>query len=197
MPNAPMDPPDPDAAKMIAFQQGDVAAFEQLLDKHYKAIVNFIYKFVNNREESEELTQEVFLKVFRARATYEPRARFKAWLYRIATNVSLKASEKKRRFSFRRSFEERDFELYGYDGPVSVFAGDAERNLLEKESAEMVRRALRELPKNEKVAIILRRYEGLSYKEIAEVMNCTEGAVKTYIHRGKLRLRDLLYPYIK
>ena len=116
MPNAPMDPPDPDASKMIAFQQGDVAAFEQLLDKHYKAIVNFIYKFVNNREESEELTQEVFLKVFRARATYEPRARFKAWLYRIATNVSLKASEKKRRFIFWRSFEDGTWSITGTMG---------------------------------------------------------------------------------
>ncbi len=98
-----MDPADPDAALMVAFQKGDSAAFEQLLGKYHRVIVNFIYKIVNNASEAEDLTQDVFLKIFRAREHYEPRAPFAAWLYRIAVNVSLKAVAKKRfpLFGFR------------------------------------------------------------------------------------------------
>jgi RNA polymerase sigma-70 factor, ECF subfamily len=191
MTGAPKSPYDPDTALMVAFQQGEEAAFEQILDKYHKAIVNFIYKIVNNRAEAEELAQDVFLRVYRARHNYEPRARFSAWLYRIATNVGLKAAGRKRRSPFG----------FGADAITGKEEGrarepNAEQKLVESELGKVVRQIIRGLPRNEKIAIILRRYEGLSYKEIAEVMNCTEPAVKTYIHRGKLRLRDRIRPYL-
>jgi RNA polymerase sigma-70 factor (ECF subfamily) len=192
MTGAPKSLCDPDTALMVAFQQGEEAAFEQILDKYHKAIVNFIYKIVNNRAEAEELAQDVFLRVYRARHRYEPRARFSAWLYRIATNVGLKAAGRKRRSPFG----------FGPDAITGKEEGrarepNAEQKLVESELGKVVRQIIRGLPRNEKIAIILRRYEGLSYKEIAEVMNCTEPAVKTYIHRGKLRLRDRIRPYLK
>ena len=191
-----MDPIDPDAALMVAFQKGDTAAFEQLLVKYHRPIVNFIYKIVNNAAEAEELTQDVFLKIYRARANYEPLAPFAAWIYRIAANVSLKALGKKRflRFGFRPSMHGD-----GFSGAAELLPDqrpNAERSLVESETGTIVREAVRSLPKNEKLALILRRYEGLSYKEIALVMNCTEAAVKTYIHRGKLRVRDRILPYL-
>jgi RNA polymerase sigma-70 factor (ECF subfamily) len=97
MANVPMDQVDPDAELMVAFQQGNSTAFDQLIDKYQKPIVNFIYRFVNNSAEAEELAQEVFLRIYRARHTYEPKARFAAWIYRIATNLSIKEAGRKRR----------------------------------------------------------------------------------------------------
>jgi RNA polymerase sigma-70 factor (ECF subfamily) len=180
---------------MVAFQQGEETAFEQILDKYHKAIVNFIYKIVNNRAEAEELAQDVFLRIYRARHRYEPRARFSAWIYRIATNVALKAAGRKRRSPVEFSSNTR-YEISRKE-EVRAREPDAEQKLVESEMGKVVRQIIRGLPTNEKIAIILRRYEGLSYKEIADVMNCTEPAVKTYIHRGKLRLRDRIRPYLK
>jgi RNA polymerase sigma-70 factor, ECF subfamily len=189
---------DPDAALMVAFQRGDHTAFEQILDKYHARIVNFIYKIVNDRSEAEELAQDVFLKVFRAGATYEPRARFAAWIYRIATNSGLKALQNKRRW---RLFSQRDHNSRGIRPDAEEFLADpgpsAEARLVKQELGRIVRQAIGSLPGKERVAIVLYRYEGLSYKEIAEAMNCTEAAVKTHIHRGKLKLRDLILPYLE
>jgi RNA polymerase sigma-70 factor, ECF subfamily len=190
-----MDSPDPDTDLMIAVQQGNTSAFDQLLVKYNKVIVNFIYKFVNNFGEAEELAQEVFLKVYLARNSYEPRARFSTWIFRIAANEGIKAAQRKRRFfSFSKNHNLKGAEDALEDVPDS--RADAEGALAKSETGKIVRAAIQSLPPKEKMAVVLRRYQGLSYEEIAEVMNCTEGAVKTYIHRGKLRLRDFMLPYM-
>jgi RNA polymerase sigma-70 factor, ECF subfamily len=193
----PMDLNDPDAELMVAFQQGDSTAFEQLLDKYHRLIVNFIYKFVNNAAEAEELAQEVFLRIYRARNSYEPKARFAAWIYRIATNLGLKAAGKKRRMSFfsysNNSHEDPVFDAEVLRDPVP----DAERQLISSELGQVIRRALGGLPPKERAALVLRRYEELSYREIAEIMDCTEAAVKTYIHRGKIHVRERILPYLR
>jgi len=191
-----MDPIDADASLMLSFRDGNEAAFEQLLDKYHRIIVNFAYKFVNNRAEAEELAQEVFLKVYRSRERYEPRARFAAWIFKIATNVSLKALRHRRGAP-----------------PVSLDAGpegntawrldppdlraSPERSLAREEVGVIVRRAVGSLPVRERTALLLRRYEDLSYREIAGIMGCSEAAIKTYLHRGKGRLRRLLLPHVK
>ncbi len=191
-----MDQNDPDVQLMLAFQKGDGLAFDQLLDKHYKAIVNFVYRFVNDRWDAEELAQEVFLRVYRAGSSYEPRARFTSWLYKIATNVALKAARKSRRMPFR-NVPETSAGGDGFDpADVPDFRPNAESALADEELERAVRHAVEALPKKERTALILRRYHDLSYKEIAAVMNCTEGAVKTYLHRGKLRARKHLLPYL-
>jgi RNA polymerase sigma-70 factor (ECF subfamily) len=190
-----MDPIDPDVALMLAFQKGDDLAFEQLLDKYYGPIVNFVYRFVNDRSDAEELAQEVFLRVHRARGSYEPRARFSSWLYKIATNVALKAARKSRRMPLRNPAEAAQDSGGGNDIPDP--RPNAESVLADEELEKAVRSAIEALPKNEKLALILRRYQGLSYREIAAAMNCSEGAVKTYLHRGKLRARRQLLPYLE
>lgn len=194
-----MESNDEDATLMVAFQRGDIGAFEQLLDKYKVPIVNFIYKFVNNASEAEDLAQDVFLRIHRARESYEPRARFAAWIYRIAANVALKAAKKARRspliFS-RRSRSDNEVKESDLMESMPDGAPNAECRMVSAETGRMIRRAIQALPDNEKMALVLRRYEDLSYKEIAEVMNCTEGAVKTYIHRGKLRVRDHIIPYV-
>ena len=189
-----IDPPDPDAELMVAFQKGDEVAFERLLDKYTKPIVNFIYKIVNNRGEAEELGQDVFLKIYRARHRYEPRARFSAWIYRIATNASLKALRQRRHFQSPAHDKAR---AGAAEGLLRDARPNAEATLVAGERDALIRRAIARLPEKQRVAIVLRRYEGLSYKEIAEVMRCTEAAVKTTIHRGKLSVREQLLGYIR
>jgi RNA polymerase sigma-70 factor (ECF subfamily) len=198
MVDAPMDSIDADAALMVAFQKGDSEAFDHILDKYHKPIVNFIYKIVNNSAEAEELAQEVFLRIYRARHTYEPKARFAAWIYRIATNLSFKEAGRKRRMRFwhhrgDNSHADPLAEEEVFRDPMP----DAENRLITTELGQVIRRAIRSLPRNEKIALVLRRYEDLSYKEIAEIMHCTEAAVKTYIHRGKLHVRELILPYLQ
>lgn len=182
---------------MIAFQHGNEEAFDHLLDKYQRPIVNFIYKFVNNTAEAEELAQEVFLRVYRARHSYQPKARFAAWIYRIAANLSIKEANRKRRMHFwsrnTNSAEDSLAMEEHFRDPVP----DAERRLISTELGQVIRRAIRLLPRNEKVALVLRRYQELSYKEIAEIMDCTEAAVKTYIHRGKLHVRTQILPYLQ
>jgi RNA polymerase sigma-70 factor (ECF subfamily) len=192
-----MDPIDPDVELMIAVQHENGAAFEQLLDKYHRPIVNFIYKFVNNTTEAEDLAQEVFLRIYRARHRYEPKARFAAWAYKIATNLSLKEAARKRRWGFwsrnHKGHEEAINEEEVFSDPLP----NAEGRLMSAELGQVIRSAIRSLPRNEKVAVVLRRYQELSYKEIAEIMSCTEAAVKTYIHRGKLHIRERILPYLQ
>jgi RNA polymerase sigma-70 factor (ECF subfamily) len=197
MVDAPMVHSDPDAALMVAYQKGDDSSFDQLLDKYHRPIVNFIYKIVNNAGEAEELAQEVFLRICRARQGYEPRARFAAWIYTIATNLSLKAAVRNRRMRFWNRNHDSHEDSPSVEETLPDPLPDAERRLITAEMGEIVRRAIQALPPHEKVAIVLRRYEELSYKEIAEIMECTEAAVKTYIHRGKLHVRDRILPYLE
>jgi len=182
---------------MVAFQQGNNEAFDQILDKYQRPIVNFIYKFVNNSAEAEELAQEVFLRIYRARHTYEPRARFAAWIYRIATNLSLKEANRKRRMHFWHANESSRGDASVEEDARRDPGPDAEKTLITIELGRAVRRAIRSLPRNEKTALVLRRYEDLSYQEIAGIMRCSEAAVKTYIHRGKLHVRELILPYLQ
>jgi RNA polymerase sigma-70 factor (ECF subfamily) len=192
-----MDPIDPDAELMVAVQHGDSAAFEYLLDKYHRPIVNFIYKLVNNAAEAEELAQEVFLRIYRARETYQPKARFAAWIYKIAANLSFKEAARKRRQRFWNWDHRSGDEPRVAEESIADPAPDAEGRMITSELGRAVRRAIRSLPPNERTALVLRRYEDLSYKEIAEAMNCTEAAVKTYIHRGKLHVRDCILPYFE
>jgi RNA polymerase sigma-70 factor (ECF subfamily) len=192
-----MDIDDPDSKLMVAYQQGDCNAFDHLLDKYHRPIVNFVYKFVNNAAEAEDLAQEVFLRIHRARSRYEPRAKFSAWIFRIAANLTFKELRRKRRAGFwsrnHHSEGQADYEQASIPDPLP----DSERRLLASEMGRVIRRAVLGLPDKEKLALVLRRYEEMSYRDIAEVMNCTEGAVKTYIHRGKLHVRDRILPYLE
>ena len=168
---------NPDATLMVAFQRGDVNAFDQLLVKYHKAIVNFIYKIVANRAEAEDLAQDVFLQVYRGRSSYEPRASFAAWIYRIAANAGFKALRRRRRSPIDRlepGNNESEEEIASFPDSKP----DVEKQLADSETVKLVQEALLGLPKNEKIAIMLHRYEELSYKEIAEVMNCVRSVIR-------------------
>lgn len=183
---------DPDAMLMLRVKGGDDAAFDEILKKYQKPLINFIYHFVNNRAEAEELAQDVFLRVYAARAKYQPEAKFATWIYKIATNLCLKKLNQDR-ISMRMKIS-----IDGEHVPELKDLRPTIQEVMETEEKEaIIAKAINGLPRNEKAAILLRKRQSLSYKEIADVIGCTEGAVKTYIHRAKLRLRERLSPYLE
>jgi RNA polymerase sigma-70 factor (ECF subfamily) len=186
---------DPDVALMERVRDGgDAGAFRQLFGKHSDAVVNFANRFVNNRSRAEELTQDAFLQIYRARSRYQPKARFTTYLYRVVTNLCL---NELRRFDYQgkteplegrplENGEEGIRELADQDIP------DAEDRLAGVETGTRIQKVLDRLPANQKSALLLSRVEGLSYQEVAECLETTESAVKSLIFRATQTLREEL-----
>ncbi len=179
-----------DIELMLKARAGDDGAFSELMRRHYRGVVNYIYRYTNLRESSEDLAQEVFLRIYRSRKNYKPEAKFSTWLYKIATNVSLTHVTKK---NTGLSLDELNDEGREYGDRDIDIADDI---IYRKEITEVIFHAMESLPEREKVAIMLCKYEGLSYEEVSEVLECTVGAVKAYVHRGRMKLIDKLKPYL-
>lgn len=180
-----------DIELMLRTKSGDDGAFSELMRRHYKGVVNYIYRFTNRRDNSEDLAQEVFLRIYRSAGQYRPEAKFSTWLYKIATNVSLTYVKRKGNNSL--SLDEIDDSGDATGDPDLDIADDI---IYRKELMNVIFEAMESLPEREKVAIMLCKYEGLSYEEVAQVLECTVGAVKAYVHRGRMKLIDRLKPYL-
>ena len=174
---------DQDVQLMKRTAQGDSDAFKTIVVRHQASVLNVIYRFVGNRVEAEDLAQEVFIKVWKSREQYKPVAKFTTWLYRIVTNVSLNAIRRKRASSLDCLAEIVSDDL----SPVG--------QLLKKETTVVIKNAIGSLPPNQKMAVILHRFEGLSYKEISEVMELSLPAVESLLHRASIKLTEILAPY--
>ena len=181
--------PDPDAALMLAFQRGDAAAFRTLFERHARAMVAFCHHFVRDAARAEELAQDVFVKLHQAADRYTPSARFKTFLYRIASNHCL--NELRRgEYAHRRA----DPEPADPDALPSLAASpeDAARAAaLERAVGGLLAR----LPEKQRAALVLCRLEGLSYEEIAEVLDTSVSAVKSLVHRATVAAADALAPF--
>ena len=169
---------------------GDESAFNELMRRHYKGILNFIYKFTYKPEICEDLTQEVFLRVYKSINTYEPQAKFSTWLYKIATNLCLTNLKKKNLNISLDEIRENIGEL------EDVKSEDAQNLMQRKQLNERVMQAISTLPEKERLAITLCKYHGLSYLEVSEALDCSVGAVKTHIFRGRAKLVDILKPHL-
>lgn len=182
-----------DIELMMRAKSGDDSAFTDLMRRHYKGLVNYIYRFTNNRESSEDLAQEVFLRVYRSAKTYTPQAKFSTWLYKIATNLcftNVKAKGREKNVSL----DEMEENIGDLKDSKSEKADDV---IYRSEIKNAIFEALEALPEKERVSIILCKYEELPYEEVAEVLGCTVGAVKTHVYRGRMKLVEKLKPYLK
>jgi RNA polymerase sigma-70 factor (ECF subfamily) len=178
---------DSDARLMLRFKQGDREAFELLFSRHTRAMINFAYRFVRNREMAEELAQEIFLRIYEGAGRYQAQAKFTTWLYRIATNVCLNELRKPR---YRASHEPLEEAL-----SIGRDAVSGER--LERQAvSSAIRNALEQLPDKQRAAFILNKYQELSYSEVSEVMKLSDKAVKSLIHRAKETLAERLKPLL-
>ncbi len=183
--------PDPDAALMVAFQKGDEAAFRTLFERHARPMVAFCQHFVRDLARAEELAQDVFLKLHGAAPRYRPSARFKTFLYRIASNHCL---NELRRGEYGARAPEADGEQRDLDAlpgkgatPEEEAMGDA----LGRAVGELLQR----LPERQRLAFAMCRFQGFSYEEIAEVLGVSVPAVKSLIHRATEAATEALAPF--
>ncbi len=185
---------DPDVRLMLEFQKGNKASLEELMHKYYPRLLNFIYRFVGSAELAEDLTQEVFLKVYSAAAGYRPASKFQTWVYTIAKNISLNELR-----HHKRTVVSLDEPFVSDDGPIERQVEDTaaprvDEQMLRDETAAAVRAAIDSLPENQRIAVLLRRYEQFSYEEIAQSMQMSVKAVKSLLSRAKENLKNKLTP---
>jgi len=177
---------------MLAVQRGDRSAFQQLFEKHVGGVVRFAAQLVGTWARAEEVAQEVFLQVYRTRARYAPRARFKTWLYRMVTNACL---SERRRAEHRSRVVARDGMPEAGEDPARAVdppVCSSEDAAMSRETVERIRTGLALLPPQQRAALLLARVEGLSYEEVAESLSCSVSAVKSLVHRATVALRDQL-----
>ena len=178
---------------MLRLQAGDDHAFDHLLGKYRAPVVHFVYRLVREPALAEELAQEVFLRVFRARRSYRPRAKFTTWLFRIATNVALNALRDGR----MRRWGETSIDAEDAGPQVAQLSAPgptAEQRLLEAERARQIRAAVESLPEKQRLAVLLHKYQDLDYAEIAPILECSESALKSLLFRAYEALRVKLRP---
>jgi len=172
-------------------QLGSEQAFKQLVGLYQKRVVNTCFGLVHNTEDAEDIAQEVFIEVFRSIQNFRADAKLSTWLYRIAVNRSLNHIRDNKRRKWFQSFDdvikEKNQQLNHY---ASENPGTELENL---QRANILHEAIGSLPENQKTAFTLNKYEDLSYKEIAEIMDTSVASVESLIHRAKLNLQKKLY----
>jgi RNA polymerase sigma-70 factor (ECF subfamily) len=181
---------DYDAELMLRVKDGDGASFGVLLDKHRTSVIHFLYRMVQNHAVAEELAQEVFLRVYRSRGTYEPTAKFTTWLFRIATHLALNSLRDGKNERFQETLDQSSDEL-----PVRQVADrrpSIESALLNESRLDEVRKAIGALPEKQRAAVLMHKYEEMEYSQIARVLGCSESAVKSLLFRAYETLRARL-----
>lgn len=190
---------DPDVRLMLQVRDGNAVAFESLVEKYQKRLVMVLEHLVSDRAQAEDLAQDVFLRVYRARHRYVPTAKFSTWLYTITHNVASN--------SIRKSSRRKEVNLVSSPSgsmpvrPLDTMAKD-KSNLMptrladQKEMANVIKEAIQSLGPRQRMAMLLSKYEGMSYNEIADAMDLTTQAVKSLLSRARGNLKESLEPYL-
>jgi RNA polymerase sigma-70 factor (ECF subfamily) len=183
---------------ILRAQKGDNRAFEELVKKYDRQVLNIAYYYRNSVDDAKDIYQEVFLRVHKALKKFQFRSEFSTWLYRITTNVciSYKSSMKKH---FHEALENEFNDVD--EGKSFEFSETKEimpdQYALGNELSEIIKKALDHLPKQQKMAFTLKYYQGYKIKEIAEMMNCAEGTIKRYLFTSTDKMRVMLSPVLE
>lgn len=191
---------DPDVQLMLRVRDDDASAFEELVLRYQNRLVSVMEQLVRRREQAEDLAQEVFLRVYRARKNYEPQAKFSTWLFTIANNVAKNAKRSlARRKEVNIANEPQSPEAPPALEQMALAASGLmpARQLDRSERAEMVRLAIQSLNERQRMALMLSKFENMSYVEIAETMEMSVQATKSLLCRAREKLRELLEPYMQ
>ncbi|MDZ7263892.1 MAG: RNA polymerase sigma factor [candidate division KSB1 bacterium] len=184
---------DEDTNLMLRLKEGDQGAFRTLVERHKLTVLNLCLRFTGNRDDAEDLAQDVFIRVYQAAPRYEIRAAFTTWLYRIAVNVCLNHQRRKKILNFF-SLNNRHSSSGAVENhlPELVLPQRPDSDLERKELQQLVQNAIESLPENQKSVLILHRYHDLSYQQIATVLQTTVSAVESRLHRAKMNLKKQL-----
>ena len=185
---------------MLAVRDDDAEAFEELVVRYQTRLVSLLEHMVGSRDQAEDLAQEVFLRVYRARKSYEPGAKFSTWLFTIANNVAANA--------IRSRFRRREVRLRTQDSGstggrplerlLQASTGQIPARQLDKaEMRDIVRLALTSLNDRQRLAVLLSKFEGMSYADIAQTMDMSPQAIKSLLSRARVNLRAVLEPYLE
>jgi RNA polymerase sigma-70 factor (ECF subfamily) len=186
---------DEDAALMLRVKRGDREAFRTLVERYQRPVINMIYRGIGDAWEAEDLAQRVFVQVYRSARRYKPTAKFSTWLFTIVHNMVL--NERRRRARHRAESLEQlqqpaeDGEGTGWQ-PADERAQDPAAVAGERELRRKIRAAIQKLPDEQRTAVILCRYEEVSYEEIGRVLGCSVAAVKSMLHRARVVLKERL-----
>ncbi len=187
---------DPEIRLMLQVRDDAPGAFETVVSRYQNRLLGILTHLVGDADEAQDLTQEVFLRIYRARKSYKPRAKFSTWLFTIANNIAsnhLRGKGRKPTVPLESSTESQSLpaadRLAGTDGTASS-------KIRQFELAEVVREAVQSLGEDQRLAVLLNKFEQMSYAEIATVMGRTEAAVKSLLARARIQLRDQLEPYL-
>jgi len=181
---------DPDTSLMLKVSAGDDPSFAILLDRHRAPVVNHLYRLVRNWAIAEELAQDVFLRVYRSRSRYRPGAKFATWLFRITTNVALNWRRDTRREAGHLRLDEELLHLRRME--LSDRTPRADQRLMERDLSKEIQDAIESLPPKQLSAVLMHKYEGMDYNEIAEVLECSIPALKSLLFRAYETLRRRL-----
>lgn len=177
-------------------RQGDRTAFRTLVEKYQRRIYAVAYGLLGNREDALDAVQEAFIKAYRSLEGFKGKSSFYTWLYRIAANTAIdlgKKGSRREEVEFREEIEANE-EKGNY--PIAPTSKDPASELMKKELGALIEDAIQKLPPEQRTAIVLREIEGLSYREIAKVMRCSQGTVMSRLHYGRKKLQELLGPHL-
>ena len=182
---------------MLLVQQGDVAAFEVLMDRYKRPVLNLVYRFIRDAIEAEDIAQAVFIQAYKAADRYRLTAKFSTWIFTIARNLSLNEIRRRKRHpadsldadpSGEESRESRQIPDAGAKTPLE--------STVDRELVEVIEATLDELPEQQRSAIVLYQEQGLPYEEIGAILGVSLSAVKSMIHRGREILKSRIKPYL-
>ncbi len=189
---------DPDVRLMLRVRDGDAAAFEALVTRYQTRLISVLQHITHGRESAEDMAQEVFMRVFRSRKSYQPKAKFSTWLFTIANNVALNAQRRRSRRKevnvVAQSGESQQPNLENMAKEASALM--PARQLAQAEMAEVVRNAIETLSERQRMALLLSKFEHMCYADIATTMDLSVEAVKSLLFRARENLRQILEPYV-
>jgi RNA polymerase sigma-70 factor (ECF subfamily) len=189
--------PTSDAAIMLRVAEGDETSFTFLAKKYHRPMIHFLFRMVNNQAIAEELAQEVFLRVYRARGSYRAEARFTTWLYRIATNLAVNyARDTKNERTAQTVYLDQPDPETGMSPDLADDEPSAEERLLRDERMAAIRLHVMALPERQRMAVLMHKYQGMDYRQIGEVLKLSESATKSLLFRAYQTLREKLKEFV-
>jgi RNA polymerase sigma-70 factor, ECF subfamily len=183
-----------DVELMLRVKVGDHEAFRELIERHQRAVINVIHRAIGDVWEAEDLAQRVFIQVFRSAPRYKPTAKFTTWLFTITHNTILNEHRRRARHAAQSldALEQPDDSNEAGVQIADKHAVDPSRAVAERELQERIHAAIQALPEAQRTAVILCRFEGLPYEQIAAVLHCSVSAVKSLLHRARQTLKEQL-----